>query len=122
MRKLLASACLLGVFGLAHAGEVTLMKFDKEKKEVTVKEDEAEKTYTITEKTKFAAVDEDGTAKKLTYEDALKGLNSPKSVGVLRFEITAKDGQLTEVKVKRRKANAPKGQPPASIAKPMSRP
>ena len=58
MRKLLLSlACMFFMAGLVIAGEVTLVKFDKDKKEVTVKEGDAEKTYKITDKTKFATVD-----------------------------------------------------------------
>ncbi len=104
MRKLmLAIACLFFMAGLVVAAEVTLVKFDAEKKEVTVKEGEAEKTYKITEKTKFASVDKDGNAKDLSYDDAVKGLGNPKAAGKMKFEVTVKDGVITEAKMKARK-------------------
>ena len=74
MRKLLLSlACLFFMAGLVVAAEVTIFKFDKEKKEVTVKEGDAEKTYKISDKTKFSTTDKDGNAKEITYDDAVKG-------------------------------------------------
>ena len=105
MRKLLLSlACLLVMTGLAVAAEVTLVKFDKEKKEVTVKEGDAEKTYKITDKTKFSSVSKDGSeSKEMTYEDAVKGLSSEKAAGRMKFEIAVKDGEVTEAKMRSRK-------------------
>ena len=53
MRKLLMTlACMLLMAGLVVAAEVTLVKYDREKKEVTVKEGDVEKTYRLTDKTK----------------------------------------------------------------------
>jgi hypothetical protein len=104
MRKfILSMATLFVMSGLVVATEVTLMRFDKDKKEVTVKEGDGEKTYKITDKTKFIAVDKDGNAKELTYEDALKGLDNPKAKGRLKFDVTARDGHLIEAKLKARK-------------------
>lgn len=106
MRKLLLSlACLFFMAGLVVAAEVTLVKFDKEKKEVTVKEGDAEKTYKISDKTKFSSTDKDGNAKEISYEDALKGLSNPKAEGKMKFDITVKDGEITEAKMKGRKKN-----------------
>ncbi len=106
MRKLLlAVVCLFAMAGIVVAAEVTLVKFDKEKKEVTVKEDDKEKTYKISEKTKFASTDKDGNAKELSYEDAVKGLSNEKAAGKMKFDITVKDGVITEAKMKGRKKN-----------------
>lgn len=104
MRKLLLSLiCMCAAAGLVIAGEVTLVKFNKDKKEVTVKDGDAEKTYKITDKTKFLGVDKDGTAKEISYDDAAKGLSNPKAEGRLKFDVTVKDGEITEAKVKARK-------------------
>jgi hypothetical protein len=106
MRKLLLS---VGVFlfmaGLALATEVTLVKFDKEKKEMTVKDGDEQKTYKVTDKSKFSVVDKNGNAKDLTYDDALKGLGNPKSEGKLKFDLTVKDGEVVEAKMKRKNNN-----------------
>ncbi len=104
MRKLLSSLiCVFAMAGLVVAGEVTLLKFNKDKKEVTVKDGDAEKTYKITDKTKFVGVDKDGTTKDISYDDAVKGLSNPKAEGRLKFDVTVKDGEITEAKVKARK-------------------
>ncbi|MBM3982395.1 MAG: hypothetical protein FJ304_19425 [Planctomycetes bacterium] len=104
MRKLLLSLiCMCAATGLVIAAEVTLVKFNKDKKEVTVKDGAAEKTYKITDKTKFLGVDKDGTAKEISYDDAAKGLSNPKAEGRLKFDVTVKDGEITEAKVKARK-------------------
>jgi hypothetical protein len=104
MRKLLLSLiCMCAATGLVIAAEVTLVKFNKDKKEVTVKDGDAEKTYKITNKTKFVGVDKDGTTKEISYDDAAKGLGNPKAEGRLKFDVTVKDGEITEAKVKARK-------------------
>jgi hypothetical protein len=94
---------MLFMAGFVLAAEVTLLKYDKDKKEVTVKEGDDQKTYKITDKTKFSAVDQTGNAKELSYDDALKGLCNPKAEGRLKFNITTKDGEITEAKMKARK-------------------
>ncbi|MDY3552795.1 hypothetical protein R5W24_001884 [Gemmata sp. JC717] len=99
-KLLLAFAFLALVAGLGVAGEVTLVKFDKDKKEVTVKEGDATKTYQISEKTKFTTNDEDGKPKEIKYEVVLKGLTSVKAAGRMKFEIVGtKDGAITEAKM-----------------------
>ena len=61
MRKLLLSiAALFFMAGLVVAAEVTLVKYDKDKKEVTVKDGDKEKTYKITDATKFTFTTKDG--------------------------------------------------------------
>src|SRR6266508_4238359 len=101
MRKLLLSlAALFFMAGLVVAAEVTLVKFDKDKKEVTVKDGDKEKTYKITDKTKFSTTDKDGNAKETTYEKAEARLSNEKAAGKLKLDITADGDKLTEVKYK----------------------
>ncbi len=104
MRKLLlALGCVLILSGLATAVEVTLLKFDKDTKEVTVKEGDAQTVYKITDATKFVAADAAGNTRVLTYDDAVKGLGSPKAEGALTFHVTAKDRELVEAKFRAKK-------------------
>ena len=105
MRKLLpALCCLLLISTVVLAGDVTLLKYDKESKELTVKEDEGEKTYKVTAKTKFTAVDKkSGESVPLTYDDAVKGLCSTKAEGKMKFNITVKNGEVVEAKLPGRK-------------------
>jgi hypothetical protein len=105
MRKLLPTlCCLLLMSGLTLAGEVTLVKFDKDSKELTVKEGDDSKTYKLTPKTKFSAVDKkSGESIVLTYDDAVKGLGNAKAEGKLKFDITVKDGEVVEAKLPGRK-------------------
>ena len=62
MRKLFLSLfCLFFMAGLVVAAEFTLVKYDKDKKELTVKDDkDKEVTLKITDKTKFISIDKDG--------------------------------------------------------------
>ncbi len=101
MRKLLLSfGCLLFMTGLVLATEVTLLKYDGEKKEVTVKEGDVEKTYKLTDKTKvWFIIDKDGTTKKATPDAAAKVLGSDHFKGK-QFEITYSKDTITELKLK----------------------
>jgi hypothetical protein len=105
MRKLLPALCCLALMaGAALAGEVTLLKFDREAKQITVKDGSAEKTYRLTDKTKFLAVDKkSGESITLTYDDAAKGLGNPKAQGKLKFDLTAKGDEVLEAKFPGRK-------------------
>ena len=104
MRKLLLSlACLLFMAGLVIAAEVTLVKYDTDKKEVTVKEGDAEKTYKLTEKTKITVTDKDGNVKEATLDAAIKALSSEKAKGKLKFDITTDKEDITEMKLKAKK-------------------
>jgi len=101
MRKLLLSiAALFFMAGLVVAAEVTLVKYDKDKKEVTVKDGDKEKTYKITDKTKFSVTDADGNSKEATYEQAEKRIGNEKQYGKMKLEVTADGDKLTEVKYK----------------------
>ena len=104
MRKLLlALVCLLLMGGIAAAVEVTLLSFDKDQKQVTVKEGEAEKVYKITDATKFYGVDPEGKMREMTYDDAVKGLGHEKSQGALKFDVTVKDDEIVAAKFKAKK-------------------
>jgi hypothetical protein len=98
MRKLLmAVLCVVFMAGIVVAAEVTLVKFDKDKKEVTVKEGDKEVTYKLTDKTKFSAKQK-GEAKDLSYDDAAKRLGSDKAAGKAKLDITTDKDTITEVK------------------------
>jgi hypothetical protein len=101
MRKLLLSlGALLFMAGLVVAAEVTLVKYDKDKKELTVKDDAGkESTYKVTDKTKFSGPTKDGV-KDLTYDQAEKRLTSEKAVGKAKLDITTSGKDVTEVKFK----------------------
>lgn len=100
---LLALATLFLMTGLAAAVEVTLIDFDKESKQVTVKEGEEQKVYKLTDATKFYGVDPEGGTREMTYEDAVKGLGSEKAKGALKFAVEVKDDAVTEARFKAKK-------------------
>jgi hypothetical protein len=95
MRKLLLS--LIAMFlmtGLVIAVEVSLVSYDKDKKELKVKEGDAEKTYKVDEKGKFSTTDKDGNAKDSDFAAFEKRAASGKG----KMDITVKDGTITEAK------------------------
>lgn len=106
MRKLLLSvACLFGMTGLVVAAEVTLLKHDAEKKEVTVKEGEKEAVYKYNDKTKVTFIDpQDGTVREGTLQAAVKILsNETIIVAQKKFEIVTDKDTVTEFKFKGKK-------------------
>ena len=105
MRKvMLALAALLLTVGLTLAAPVRLVKFDEDKKVVTVKEgkkgEEVEKTYKLDDKTKF--FDED---KEIKMQDAIKKMSGDKAVK--GFDLKADGETATEIKfmAKKKKKN-----------------
>ena len=103
MRKLLLSfGCMLLMTGLVLPAEVTLVKYDGDKKEVTVKEGDVEKTYKLTNDTKYYVL-KDGKPENSTVDTAVKILSSEKAKGKLKFEITSDKDHITELKLKPRK-------------------
>lgn len=101
MRKFLLA--LLGstaLAGLAAAGEVTLVKYDKDKKELTVKEDGGDKIYKVTEKTKYSFAFQDGKETTSTATVAEKLLASDKAAGKAKLDITTDNNTVTAVKIK----------------------
>ena len=104
MRKFLAAVLFAaGLAGLAVAGEVTLVKYDKDKKEVTVKEDAGEKVYKLSEKAKFTFTDQDGKEMAGDLAAAEKTLKNAKAAGRAKFDITVEQDTITAVKFKGRK-------------------
>lgn len=103
MRKILiALALMLFMTGLVVAAEVTVLKYDADKKEVTVKEGENEKTYKIAKSVKVSKTDKDGNATEGKFEDLEKRLSKagPDSKFKMKLDITTKDGEVTEIKYK----------------------
>ena len=97
MRKVLLSlTAMLLTVGLTLAAPVRLVKFDEDKKTVMVKEgkkgEEVEKTYKLTDKTKF--FDEDKAEMKM--EDAVKKMTGDKAVK--GFDLKADGETATEIK------------------------
>jgi hypothetical protein len=88
---------------LAVAAEVTLLRFDREQKQVTVREGEAEKVYRVTEKSRFFGVDPGGNSKEMSYDDAVKGLGNPKAEGALKFDLTSTGDDLAEARFRTKK-------------------
>jgi len=103
MRKLLVSlSCLAFMAGLVIAAEVTLVKYDKDKKQVTVKDDAGkEHTYKLSDKTTFTFVTKDGD-KEAKWENVEKMLNNEKYVGSgkAKWDITTSGDKITAVKMK----------------------
>jgi hypothetical protein len=100
MRKLLLSLCgLFFMAGVVIAADVTLVKFDKDKKEVTVKEGDNEKVYKLTDKTKLLFATKDGD-KEAKYEDVEKRLSSDKAAGKAKLTITTDKDTITELKMR----------------------
>ena len=103
MRKLLMSlALVLFMAGLVCAVEVTVVKYDADKKEVTVKEGDKENTYTISKDVKVTLViDKDGNTKEGKFDDLearLKRKGGKGGKGGTKLDITVKDKEITEAK------------------------
>jgi hypothetical protein len=93
MRKFaLAAFALVLSIGLVIAGEVTFVKYDEGKKELTVKDGDKEKTIKITDKTTFKRGDKDVPADK-----ALPSFAKMKE-GKSKFEVTVDKDTATEIK------------------------
>jgi len=99
MRKLLlALAVMFCMAGLVVAAEVVSLGYDKDKKEFKVKEGDAEKTYKVTDKTKFTVTDKDGkNEKEAKVEDFAKRAAGKDGKGGAKFEIKTDKDEITEV-------------------------
>lgn len=104
MRRLfLAVSSMLLTAGLVVAAEVSLVKYDGDKKEVTVKMGEKETTYKIAEKVKvILVIDQEGKTKEGTLDVAAKILGNERFKGK-KFEITTDKDTITEIKLRARK-------------------
>jgi hypothetical protein len=97
---LFSVAVLCSATGIACAAEVTLVKYDTAKKELTVKDGQAEKTYKLSDKTKVTFEDRDGNKKEGTLAAAEKALGFPAARGKLKFDITADKEAVTALTLK----------------------
>ena len=113
MRKLaISSLMVLFMAGLVCAVEVSVVKYDADKKEVTVKEGEKESTYKISDKVKVSLIiDKDGNTKDGTFEDLEKRLKFAGKAGKggkggkgggrgNKMDITVDKDTITEVKIR----------------------
>ena len=92
MRKLIVTALSLFVFaGLVQASPVTFVSYDKEKKELKVKDGDKEKTFTVNDKTTFKAGDKDVDAAKA-------GERLSKLKTGTKLDVTGEKDVVTEVK------------------------
>ena len=107
MRKFLLAALALFVsVGLTLAANVTFLGYDKEKKELKVKDGDAEKTYKVSDATKFKTGDKDlENAKGMTQLEKMDG--NDKAKGKSKFEITTDGDKVTEIKMPERKKKNP---------------
>lgn len=102
MRKMLLAVCAaLFVAGVVAADPVTLVRYNADKKEVTVKDkDGKEATYKLTDKTKYVLIDADGNKKDGDAERAAKVLSNEKAAGKAKFDIAVSGGAITEMTMK----------------------
>ena len=97
MRKLIVAVlCLFVSAGLLLAAPVIFVSYDKEKKELKVKDGEDTKTYKINDKTTFKAGDKDVDADKA-------GERLGKMKDGAKFDVTVEKDVVTEVKFKGKK-------------------
>lgn len=98
MRKMLLSlVALFFMAGLVVAVDAVTVKIDTTKKEVTVKEGDAEKTYKYDDKTKFSTTDKDGKASEAKLEAFEKRAAGKDGKGGAKLDIKAEKDVLTEV-------------------------
>ncbi len=100
MRKLIVAALsLLLSAGLLLAAPVIFQSYDKEKKELKVKDGDKEITYKLNDKTTYKSGDKDVTAEKAGE------MFGKMKEGKSKLEITAEKDVATEVKFVPRKKN-----------------
>lgn len=99
MRKFMLAALALFVsVGLTLAGQVTFLGYDKDKKELKVKDGDKEKTLKVTSDTKFKRGDMDVPSDKGMA--ALEKMDSnEKSKGKAKLEVTTDGDKVTEIKM-----------------------
>jgi hypothetical protein len=103
MRKLLMALLIMFVMaGLVIAAEVTVVSYDKEKKELKYKDaDDKEKTATVGKDAKFITTDGKGeNPKDSDYEAFEKRVTGKGGKKGIRLDITVKDDVITEAKWK----------------------
>lgn len=114
MRKFLCSLAVMALTtGLVLAAEVSVVSYDKDTKEVKVKDDKDNvKTYKITDKTKVTVIDADGKETEGKVEDLTRRLEfagkggGKGGKGGAKLDITTDGGNITAVKLKARMKKA----------------
>ena len=97
---------MFAMAGLVVGAEITVLKYDGDKKEVTYKDGDKEISVKISDKVKVSILDKDGNATDGKFEDLEKSLKNPKAAGKLKIDVTIdKDMGITEVKYKKRGKN-----------------
>jgi hypothetical protein len=101
MRKMLMALCTMFLMaGLVVAVEVTVVSYDKDKKELKVKDGDDTKTYKVSKDAKFTVTDFKGeNAKDSDYDTFEKAVTRNSKRGV-KVDITVKDDTITEAKWK----------------------
>ena len=103
MRKFaLAALALFCSIGLVIAGEVVFVKYDGDKKELTVKDGDKEKTLKVTDKTTFKMVGKDGDM-DVAAEKGTARLGKMKEKQ--KLEVTTDKDNATEIKFLGKKKN-----------------
>lgn len=103
MRKfVLAGVALICSIGLTLAADVVFVSYDKDKKELTVKDGDKETTYKVGDKVKFKDGDKDMDSEK-GIERLEKTEKNEKAKGKAKMTITVEDKELKEVKFPMRK-------------------
>jgi hypothetical protein len=109
MRKFaLAGLALVLSVGLTLAAEVTFLGYDKEKKELKVKDGDKEEVYTVSDKTKFVMISgKKGEEPKETELDSEKGMKalerldmSEKAKGKAKMTIELDGKKVKELKMR----------------------
>lgn len=112
MRKFLCSLAVMALTtGLVLAAEVSVVSYDKDTKEVKVKDDKDNvKTYKITDKTKVTVIDQDGKETEGKVEDLTRRLGfagkGGGKGGAAKLDITTDGDTITAVKMKGRMKKA----------------
>lgn len=113
MRKFLCSLALVALTtGLVLAAEVSVVSYDKDTKEVKVKDDKDNvKTYKLTDKTKVTVIDAEGKETEGKLEDLTRrlefaGKGGKGGKGGAKLDITTDGGTITAVKMKARMKKA----------------
>jgi hypothetical protein len=96
MRKfVLAGVALFFGVGLVLAAEVTFVKYDKDAKELTVKDkDQKETTYKITDTVVFKTKDKDGNEKEIANEKGVGRLEKIKEGSKQKFDVETEGKKL----------------------------
>jgi hypothetical protein len=103
MRKFITAALALFVcVGLTLAGQVTFLGYDKEKKELKVKDGDKEKTLKVSSDTKFKRGDMDvDNAKGMEALEKMDGNEKVKGKG--KLDVTTDGDKVTEIKMQGKK-------------------